>query len=69
MFQMSFRASWKLWVIPRPPHREPRMPTTRARPEPWMVLMLSSTWEPSTGNCLARVSITCSWSPGSLARR
>ena len=67
-FQMSFMASWKLWVMPRPPHRVPRMPTTRAMPEPRMVEMLSSTWGPSTGNCLARVSITPCWSCGSLAR-
>ena len=68
MFKTSFMASWKLWVIPSPPHRVPRMPTTRARPEPWMVLMLPSSWVPSTGNWLARVSITCSWSAGLLAR-
>jgi hypothetical protein len=65
---MSFMASWKLWVMPRPPHRVPTMPTARATPEPLMVEMLFSIWDPSTGNCLARVSITACWSSWSLAR-
>ena len=66
MFQTAFMASWALWVIPRPPHRVPTMPTTSPTPEPWMVWM-PWIWVPNTGNWAMMVAVTRSCSPWSLA--
>ena len=67
MFQTAFMASWALWVIPRPPHRVPRMPMTRPMPEPWMVVMLSWIWVPMMGNYAISVSMICCCSSWLLA--